>query len=63
MGDAGELIVFIVSVFNTIFTDLDSVYWGDYSLLDVFCTLLALDITIQFLQEVISVKRGGGNSD
>ena len=55
-GDFSLIMGFIANVMISIFTALDSVYIGGYSLLDIFCALILLDIILWFLFKVFGLE-------
>lgn len=57
-----EIITFVAQTMNGIINAFDSVYFGDYSILDIFLSILCLKITLWGLFSLISHKNENNGS-
>lgn len=51
-----EITLFLGQTMNTIIMSFDSIYLGSYSILDIFLSVMYLDITLWGLFSLIKVK-------
>lgn len=63
MSEIIEIITFIVITMNGIFLATDNVYIGNISLLDIFVSLMYLDITLWAVFTLISYKKNASSVD
>lgn len=57
-----EIITFIAQTMTLIINSFDTVYLGDYSILDIFLSIIYLKITLWGLFSLISHKKEDGES-